>query len=83
MLLGLGAEIIHVDIAARIARNHHDIHAGHRRRGRIGAVRGGGDQAHLAVRLAARRVITPDGKKARHIRPARRSSAAATPRHSR
>ncbi len=60
MLFGLGAEIIDIDVAARVACHHHDVHADHRSRGRVGAVRRGGDQADLAVRLAAREVIAPD-----------------------
>ena len=60
MLLRLGAQIVDIDIAAGVAGDHHDLHAGHAGGGRIGAVRGGGDQAHLAVRLAARGVIAAD-----------------------
>ena len=60
MLLRLGAEIVDVDVAARVAGGHHHLHADHAGGGRIGAVRGGGDQAHLAVRLAARGMIGAD-----------------------
>ena len=60
MLLRLGAEIVDVDVAARVAGHHHDLHADHAGGGRIGAVRGGGDQADLAMRLAARGVIGAD-----------------------
>ena len=83
VLRRLGLEIVDVDVAARIAGHHHDLHAGHVGGGRIGAVRGGGDQADRAV--AARRAWhdsrgSPEG---RHIRPARRSSAAARSHRSR
>ena len=60
MLLGLGAQIGDVDVAPAVAGDHHDLHAGHVGGGRIGAVRRGGDQAHLAMRLAARGVIAAD-----------------------
>ncbi len=62
MLLRLGAQIVDVDVAARVAGDHHDVHARHAGGGRVGAVRGGGDQADLAVRLAARGVIGADGQ---------------------
>ena len=64
MLRRLGAQIIDVDVAARIARHHHDLHAGHAGRSRIGAVRGRRNQADLAVRLAARGVIAADREQA-------------------
>ena len=60
MLLRLGAEIVDVDVAARVAGDHHHLHADHAGGGRIGAVRRRGDQAHLAMRLAARGVIGAD-----------------------
>ena len=60
MLRRLGAEIVDIDVAARVAGDHHDLHADHAGGGRIGAVRGGGDQADLAMRLAARGVIAAD-----------------------
>ena len=53
VLFRLGAQIGDVDIAPAVAGDHHDLHAGHLGGGRIGAVRGGGDQADVAVRLAA------------------------------
>ena len=60
MLRRLGAQIIHIDVAAGIAGHHHHFHSGHACGGRIGAVGRGGDEAHLAVRLAARGVIAAD-----------------------
>ena len=60
MRVGLGAQIVDVDIAAGVAGDHHDVHADHRGRRRIGAVRGGGDQADLAVALAARGMVAAD-----------------------
>ena len=56
----LARKIIDVDVASDVAGDHHDLHADHAGGGRIGAVRGGGDQAHLAMRLAARGVIAAD-----------------------
>ena len=58
----LAREIADIDVAADIAGHHHHLHPGHMGGGRIGAVRRGGDQAHLAVRLAARCVIGADRK---------------------
>ena len=60
MLLRLGAEIVDVDVASGVAGHHHDLHARHAGGGRIGAVRRGGDQADVAVRLAARGVVAAD-----------------------
>src|SRR5439155_23507854 len=39
MFFGLGAQIIDVDVAARIAGDHNHLHAGQAGGGRIGAVR--------------------------------------------
>ena len=60
MFLRLGAEIVDIDVATCVAGRHHHLHADHAGRGRIGAVGGGGDQAHLAMRLAARGMIGAD-----------------------
>ncbi len=60
VLRRLGAEIIDVDVAALVAGDHHDLHAGHAGGRRIGAVRRGGDQANVAMRLAVRGVIAAD-----------------------
>ena len=65
VLRRLGAQIIDVDIAARVAGDHHDLHAGHAGGGRIGAVRRGGDQTHLAMRLIARGMIAADRQQPR------------------
>ncbi len=64
MLCRLGAQIIDVDIAARITGDHHDLHAGHAGGGRIGAVRRRRNQAHPAMRLIARGVIAADRQQA-------------------
>ena len=56
----LNAQVLDIDVAPGIAGDHHDLHPDHAGGGRIGAVGGGGDQAHLAVRLAARGVVGPD-----------------------
>jgi len=52
MLFRLGAKVVHIDIAARVAADHHDLHSRHMRRRRIGAVGGRGDQADLAMTFA-------------------------------
>ena len=50
-------EVGEIDVAVVVARDDDDLHAGHLRRRRIGAVRGRRDQADVAMRLAAARVI--------------------------
>ena len=62
MRFGLGTQVTDVDIAAGVAGDHHDVHADHRGRGRIGAMGRGGDQADLAVAFAARGMIAADRK---------------------
>ena len=64
MLRGFDAQIIDIDVAARVAFDDDDIHADHLRRCWIGAVRGGGDQADGAVGLAARGMIAADREQA-------------------
>ena len=51
--LGLRLQVRNVHVALRVGRDHNDFHPGHDRAGRIGAVRGGRDQHHVATRLAA------------------------------
>ena len=46
---GLGAKIGKVDIAMRVGGHDHDLHPAHRRRGGIGAVGRGRDEADVAV----------------------------------
>ena len=62
VLLGLGAQVGEIDVAVVVAAHHDDIHAGHMRRRRIGAVRGGGNQADGAMALAAAAMIGADGQ---------------------
>ena len=65
MLLRLGAEVGEVHVAVAVAGDHDDLHPRHHRARRIGAVRGGGDQAHVALRLAPRAVPGADRQQAR------------------
>ncbi len=60
MTLGLGAQILDIDIAVIVAIDDHHAHAGHRRAGRVGAVRGTRDQADVARILVARAVVMTD-----------------------
>ena len=55
--LGLLLQIGDIDIAVIIAFHDHDLHACHRSRCRIGAMRRLRDQAHIAVAFAARLVV--------------------------
>ena len=52
----LGAEVVHLDPAALVGRELDHLVAGHRHRGRVGAVGGVGGQ-HLGALLAAVRVV--------------------------
>ena len=63
--LCLGAKVCDVDVAARIGFRDDHRHARHRRTRRIGAVRGLGDETHLAFRIAARCMIGRDGEQSR------------------
>ena len=84
VLLGLRLQIGEVDRAVGRGRDDDDLHAGHHRRRRVRAVRALRDQAHRAVRVArCALVVAADREQARRTRPARRSSAAATPPRSR
>ena len=62
VLVGLGPEVAEVDVAPVVAGHDHDPHAGHDRGGGVGAVRRGGDQAHVALVVAAAAVVRPDGQ---------------------
>ena len=57
MLLGLGADVLHVDIAVGVAAGHDHLHAAHLRAGRVGPMRRFRDQADVAVALATRLVV--------------------------
>ena len=56
----LRTQVVEVDVTVRAARHHHHPHAGQCRRRRVGAVGTGGDQAHVALGLAALGVIRLD-----------------------
>ena len=58
--VGLGAQVVQVDVAVIIAVHHHHAHARQHRAGRIGAVGGAGYEADVALLLAVGRVILPD-----------------------
>jgi len=49
ILLGLRAQVIDIDIAAVVAEHTDDFHPGHLRGGWVGAVRGRGNEADVAV----------------------------------
>ena len=60
VLADLGAQVVEVDVAVGPAGHHDHPHAGQRRRGGVGAVRAGRDQADVAFRLAAAGVVGVD-----------------------
>ena len=53
ILLALGPDLGHVDVAIGVAAGHHHLHPRHLGAGRIGAVGRGGDEADRPVALAA------------------------------
>ena len=63
--LGFLAQVVHIHIAVCIAFDDHHSHAGQCGTGRVGAVGGGGDQAHIALRVAAALVIAAYRQQAR------------------
>ena len=49
MRLGLGAQVVEIDVALLVAGDDYDTRPRHRRAGRVRPVRGRGDQDHLAA----------------------------------
>ncbi len=64
VLLGVEADVFHIDVAVGIGLGDHHLHAAHLRRGRVGAVRRIRDQADVAVVFAARAVVGADRQQA-------------------
>ncbi len=60
--LRLPAEVLDVDVAVGVGPHHHDAHAAHLRRGRVGAVGRGRDEADGAVPVPPGQVVGPDGE---------------------
>ena len=83
MLRGLLPQVVDVDVAVRRRGDDDHAHAGHRGARRIGAVCRGRNQHDVAVRARRGRGDTRGSPSGRRTRPARRSSAAATPRRTR
>jgi hypothetical protein len=65
VLFRFGLELRHVHVAVVVRSDRHNAHAAHGGTGRVGAVRRGGDDAHVAVHVAAGAVVGPDGHEAR------------------
>ena len=65
VLFALRLEVVHVDVAHRIALGHHDGHARHLRAGRVGAVRTFWNQADVSPAFAARLVEGLDDQQPR------------------
>src|SRR5690606_29020627 len=57
VLLDLGAQVLDVDLAVVGGPDDDDLHAGHDRAGRVGAVRGGRDEADRALLVAVGAVV--------------------------
>mmetsp|Transcript_38161 Transcript_38161/g.107835 ORF Transcript_38161/g.107835 Transcript_38161/m.107835 type:complete len:471 (+) Transcript_38161:431-1843(+) len=62
--LHLLLEVLHVDVALAIGAHCDDLHARHDGRGRVGAVGGDGDNAHIPVGVAICLVEATDGHEA-------------------
>ena len=62
VFVGLRAQVGDVDIAVGVAGDGDDLHAGHDRAGRIGAVGGDGNEANAAGFLSARLMIGANGQ---------------------
>ncbi|MNN20481.1 hypothetical protein D3C81_1337620 [compost metagenome] len=58
--IGLGLEVVEVNVAIVIAVDDHHFHASHLRRSRVGAVGRRRDQAQRALRLMTAAVVTGD-----------------------
>ncbi|MNF64108.1 hypothetical protein D3C84_458310 [compost metagenome] len=61
-LRGLAFQVLQVDVALLVAVHYHHAHAGHLRRGRVGTVGRGRDEADVAVPFAAALVVAADGE---------------------
>ena len=57
VLLGLGTQIVDVDVAMLVASNHHHFHARHDSTRRVGAMGAVGDQTNVPVAFPAGRVV--------------------------
>jgi len=64
VLLALRLQVVHVDVAHRVALGHDDRHAHHLRAGRVGAVCAFRDQADVAVAFPAALVPGLDDQQA-------------------
>ncbi len=62
VLGGLFAEVFYVDVAVLVAADADYFHAGHLGGGRVGAVRGGGDEADVAMAFVSAAVVGADGE---------------------
>lgn len=64
VLLRLGLEVLNVEVPRREVLDRDNAHASHDGRRRVGAVRRGGHEAHVAVAVAARKVVRADDRQA-------------------
>jgi len=65
--LGLGGEVVEVDVALVVAVDDDDLHAAESSGGGVGAVGGGGDEAHVALVVASALVVALDGHQASEL----------------
>lgn len=67
MLRDLRAQVVEVDVAELVARDHHDAHAREHGAGRVRAVRALRDEADRARVVAVREVVAADREQAREL----------------
>mmetsp|Transcript_6016 Transcript_6016/g.23375 ORF Transcript_6016/g.23375 Transcript_6016/m.23375 type:complete len:875 (+) Transcript_6016:760-3384(+) len=65
VLLGLGLEVVEVDVPALVALDHDHLHATHDRGGRIGSMCADRNEADVAMALAVRFLILANREQAR------------------
>lgn len=58
-------QVCDIDVTLGVARDHHHLHAGKHGRGRVGPVRGHGDDADVAVHVSSTAVVASDAKETR------------------
>ena len=67
VLLGLGPEVAHIDVALVVRLNHHHLHPGHYGARRVGTVSRSGDQTDRTMRLSLRLMVRVDGQEPREL----------------
>ena len=64
VLLGFGSQVLHIHVAVVITGHSHHAQSSHHRTGGVGAMGTGGNEAHIALGLAAGPMPRPDHQQA-------------------